>query len=151
MARGRPAILCDNTTPREVFLRAANRSRGPNAHFSHVWDGTRADRDAYTALWNTCAVPAFLAKTTDGKNHPAVRAVLWCRSFELYSVTPLGVEPPTKPSGYDDFEWAKTPGPVTDLESCLRNWLAKSPRSRAATAAREIGWLFSDWKPDPTI
>jgi hypothetical protein len=149
--RGRPAILCDNTTPREVFLRAALRSRGHNAHFSHVWDGTRADRDAYTALWNICAVPAFLAKTTDGGNHPDVRAALWCRSYELYGVLPAGGSPPTKPAGYDSFEWADTPAAVGDLEGVLRGWLARSPRSRAAMAAREIGWLFSDWKPDPTM
>jgi hypothetical protein len=150
-AQGRPAILCDNTTPREVFLRSACRSKGRNAHFSHVWDASRSDRDAYTALWNICAVPAFLAKTTDGNNHPEVRSALWYRSYQLYGVKPADARRPVKPSGYDLFEWADPPDAVSDLESVLRGWLAGSPRSRAAKAAREIGWLFSDWKPDPTI
>jgi hypothetical protein len=148
---GRAAILDDNTTPREVFLRSACRSKGRNAHFSHVWDDTGSDLDAYTALWNVCAVPAFLAKTTDGKNHPEVRHALWYRSYELYRMTPAGVERPSKPNGYDSLEWAEAPEPVSDLGAVLRAWLSRCRASRAAKAAREIGWLFSDWKPDPMI
>jgi hypothetical protein len=39
--------------------------------------------EIYTALWNLCATPAFLAKTADGQNHPKVRVALKYRAFDL--------------------------------------------------------------------
>src|SRR5262245_27146245 len=58
------------------------RGPGPDVQYNHVWNDS-ANPDAYTALWNVCATPAFLAKTTDGSNHPDVVAALRYRAWEL--------------------------------------------------------------------
>ncbi len=137
----------DNTTPTLVFLWAAQRKRGPDVQFNHVW-ATSKDPDSYTALWNLCCTPAFLAKTTD--THPGVGEVLRFRSWDLYAMKPAREEIPEKPTGYDDPVWAESPAAVPDLESLFRGRLRSSPKSRPARAAREIGWAFSDG-PDPEI
>ena len=68
-------MLDDNLSPTVAFLWAAGHSRGVDMQYNHIWTASR-DRAAYTALWNLCATPAFLAKTTDGNNHPEVVAAL---------------------------------------------------------------------------
>ncbi len=142
-------IYCDNNTPTLGFLWAANRSRGRDVQFNHVWTASN-DPQSYTALWNMCATPAFLAKLTDGKRQSETTSVLQYRSFELYGHC-HGAEPP-KPEGYDGItEWADHPEPVVDLKGLLRRRLAARPKTRAALSARTIGWFFSDWEPDPTV
>jgi len=150
-AYGNPVILDDNKVPTDAFLSAAGLRRGRDVQFNHVWDGTSRDRDSYTALWNVCATPAFLAKTTDGKNFPEVRAALVYRAYELYRAKPKNAELPAKPPGYDELVWAEPPPPVGDLSGVLRDWLRSCPKSRATKSAREIGWLFSGWKPDSSL
>lgn len=137
----------DNRTPTDGFLWSAQRTRGPDVQYNHVWTRS-SDPDAYTALWNLCATPAFLAKATDGSNHPTVVAALRRRSFELFGVVPVGEPEPTTPPGFNELEWAASPPPVNDLEQTLRTRLKTSPKSPAAKVARELGWLFSDWQPD---
>ncbi len=85
---GRRVLRDDNTSPTLAFLWAAGRSKGPDVQYNHVWNDS-ANPDAYTALWNLCATPAFLAKTTDGSNHPDVVAVLRYRAWDP-STTPSG-------------------------------------------------------------
>ena len=145
---GRRLMMDDNTSPTLAFEWAAQQKKGPDVQFNHIYKG--ADNpDIYTALWNICVTPAFLAKLTDA--HDDVVAALKFRSFDLYGCLPRGEAQPEPPDGYDDVEWRGHPAPVSDLESVLRGQLTRASRSRPAQASREIGWYFSRWEPDPTL
>src|SRR5262249_47178091 len=122
MADGRHVLRDDNTSPTLAFLWAAGRTKGPDVPYNHVWNDS-VNPDAYTALWNICATPAFLAKTTDGSNHPDVVAALRYRAWDLYRCRPVGHAEPTKPARYDELVWAPHPPPVADLEATLRDRL----------------------------
>ncbi len=150
MASGRMVLLDDNTSPTLAFLWAARRVKGPDVQFNHIWRDSR-NVETYTALWNLCVTPAFLAKTTDGSNTPGIVELLKYRSYALFGHLPSGEPPPSRPAVYDDLEWAPAPPPVDNLEAELRRRLAAAPKSRPARAAREIGWLFSGWVPDAAI
>lgn len=141
-------MCCDNHSPTVAFLWAAGRSRGVDVQFNHVWSESTNWR-RYTALWNLCATPAFLAKLTDGAGRGGSVAALKYRAWDLYG-QPVG-EPPSKPAGYNDLRWLDPLDPVADLEAQLRERLAASPKSRAAISARTLGWLFSDWQPDQSL
>jgi hypothetical protein len=140
----------DNTSPTLSFLWSAGRRKGPDNQYNHVFGDPR-NPDTYTALWNICVTPAFLAKTTDGSNHPEVRAALRFRVVDLYGFWPKGEVSPQKPDGYDTLTWADPPASIPDLEAELRLRMRANSRSQPARAARDVGWLFSDWQPDPTI
>nr|WP_154723575.1 hypothetical protein [Ilumatobacter coccineus] len=144
---GRRVVCCDNATPTRAFLWAADRINGSDTQFNHVWN-TSNDPDAYTALWNLCCTPAFLAKATD--THDGVKAMLRYRAFDLFGFVPAGVEAPDVPDGYESLVWGAPPPATDQLEARLRRRLAASPKSRAAHAARTIGWLFSDG-PDSSL
>lgn len=148
----RRVLLDDNTSPTDAFLWAADIPRGRyrDIQFNHVWNAER-DRNAYTALWNLYATPAFLARTTDGSNHPEVIAALRCRAYELYGILPVGVSEPREPEEYASLSWAPHPEPVYDLEALIRARLRRAVKSRTAEACREIGWWFSGWQPDPAV
>ena len=64
--------------------------KGRDVQVNHVWADAK-NRDTYTALWNLCVTPAFLAKTTDGSNHPEVIEALKYRSVELFGHVPNGL------------------------------------------------------------
>jgi hypothetical protein len=145
---GRRVLFDDNLSPTNAFVWAGRISRGRDVQFNHIWSDS-SNRDAYTALWNLCATPAFLAKTTD--THPEVTAALRFRAYSLYEAVALAGPEPIKPDAYDSLCWAPHPEPVEDLERVLRERLHSSPKSRTAIACREIGWLYSDWVPDTTI
>jgi len=147
---GRPILYDDNTTPTWTFLWAAGRGKGRDVQYNHIWTDSQ-NPELYTALWNLCATPAFLAKTTDGQNHPEVRQALQYRAYELFGAHPRGQSRPQKPADYQELKWAVMPEPVTNLEAEYRVRLAAAPKSRMAIAARQIGWLFSGWKPDASI
>jgi hypothetical protein len=149
MADGRHVLRDDNTSPTLAFLWAAGRTKGPDVQYNHVWNDS-ANPDAYTSLWNICATPAFLAKTTDGSNHPDVVAALRHRAWDLYGCHPNGQPEPRRPVGYDELVWAPHPPPVADLEAAVRGRLRKNPKT-PALAAQTIGWLHSAWQPDPII
>jgi hypothetical protein len=148
----RYVLLDDNTSPTDAFLWAAGipRSQIREVQFNHVWTAAR-NPDAYTALWNVCATPAFLAKTTDGNNHPEVVAALRYHSYRLFGHVPSGASVPDEPKLYSELRWAPHPEPQTDLQTTLRSRLLRTPKSRTTKACREIGWLFSDWKSDATV
>lgn len=147
---GRRVLLDDNQSPAYAFLWSAGMSQYGDVQFNHVWNASRDPR-AYTALWNLCVTPAFLARTTDGSNYPDVMSALRYRAYSLYGVPPEGFAVPLQPAGYDQLSWAISPEPANDLAAALRARLCRQPASRPARAAREIGWLFSDWVPDPSI
>jgi hypothetical protein len=150
MEDGRHVLRDDNTSPTLTFLWAAGRTKGPDVQYNHVWNDS-ANPDAYTALWNVCATPASLAKTTDGSNHPDVVAALRYRAWNLYRCRPVGYAEPTRPASHDDLVWAPHPPPVAGLDAALRGRLRTNPKSRPALTARTIGWLYSAWQPDATI
>lgn len=146
----RRVLLDDNTSPTLAFLWAARRNKGPDIQFNHIW-GDSQNVATYTALWNLCVTPAFLAKTTDGSNNPGVVALLKYRAYDLFGHLPEGEPPPSPPSVYADLDWPVSPPPVDDLAATLRTRLSAAAKSPPARAAREIGWLFSGWEPDLTI
>lgn len=148
-ADGRRVMCDDNTGPTLTFLWSAQRAKGPDVQYNHVWGDPR-NLDTYTALWNLCATPAFLAKTTDGSNHPEVINLLRYRALDLFGHLPEGEKPPVRPTGFESLSWPEPPPPVPDLERVLRERLRDAPRSRPAASAREIGWLYCDG-PDKTL
>ena len=150
LPNGQRVMLDDNTTPTVAFLWAAGCSKGKDVQFNHIWTDAKNPR-RYTALWNMCATPAFLAKTTDGSNHPEVSAALQYRAYQLYGLHAHELPPSVRPAGFDHLQWAAMLDPVLDLEAGLRKELASKPKHRAAIAARKIGWLFSGWDPDRSI
>jgi hypothetical protein len=144
-------LMCDdNVIPTDCFLWAAGCTRGHDVQFNHIWTDAK-NPDLYTALWNLCVTPAFLAKTTDGSNHPEVREALKYRAFELYGKYPLGKAEPTRPAGYDQLVWGPLPDAIRDLEAVLRKRLEARSKHRGAVAARELGWHFSGGQPDKTL
>lgn len=140
----------NNTSPTRTFEWAAKASKSRDVQFNHVWADAK-NKDTYTALWNLCVTPAFLAKTTDGSNHPEVVEALRYRSFDLYGYLPSGATVPKRPLSYDLLNWKESPPAVEDLESVIRNRLVHSPKSVPAKSARELGWLFSNGVPDSSI
>ena len=140
----------DNSTPSWLFERVSQRRKGPDIQYNHVWTDAK-NVESYTALWNLCVTPAFLAKTTDGQNHPEVTQALKYRSYELFGFIPVGEEIPERPNGYETLLWEDPLPPVENLESVLRISLKSGRKSRPATCARELGWLFSGGEPDRTI
>ncbi len=144
---GRQVLFDDNTTPTDAFLWAAERTKGPDVQFNHVWSAP-ADPDAYTALWNLCCTPAFLAKASD--THRSTVAALRYRSWELYGHVPTGQPNPLRPEGYDIIRWAPAPAAVTNLEAVLRERMRAAPNHRATLVARRLGWAYSNG-PDATL
>jgi hypothetical protein len=147
LADGRTVMFDDNAVPTWAFVAASGMRRGPELQFNHVW-ASRHDPTSYTALWNLCCTPAFLAKTSD--THPGVKAMLAYRAHELYQRLPAGEQIPPRPDGYDNLRWREMPPPIADLELVMRSRLRSAPKHRAALAARLVGWCFSEG-PDPAI
>ena len=139
-------VWIDNNIPvKNLFLWATNRKKGIDFQCNHIWN-TSNDPEAYTALWNLCVTPAFLAKATDSKG--PVKALLQYRSFDLYGHLPKGHPKPQRPQGYEKLSWSDFPEPLPNLESHLRSIMTGKPKSAATRIARELGWLFSNWAPD---
>jgi len=145
---GRKWWADDNSPPTWAFLWAARRKKGPDVQFNHLWAGKSAP-GLYTALWNLCATPAFLAKTTD--TLPEVKALLQYRSFMLYGFLPPHQPAPHQPDGYSKLTWAPFPDAVPNLEATYRAAMHAAPKNRTTIAARELGWLFSGWQPDTSL
>lgn len=139
---GRPVMYCDNSSPRDGFLWAADRSwiSGNPVQFNHVWDRSK-DPDSYTALWNVFCSPKLFAGLTDAAG--PVRDTIRFHAWNLYGRLPEGVDVPVEPPWYAGLRWAEHPPPVDDLAGLLRSRMATRPKHRAVIAAREIGWLFA--------
>jgi hypothetical protein len=139
----------DNGPPTKAFLWAARRRKGPDVQFNHVWTAGDAPSKLYTALWNLCATPAFLAKTTD--TNKDVKALLRYHAYDLYGRRPAGEPIPPEPEGYSKLQWAPFPTAVQNLKGVYYMAMRSAPKNRATNAARDLGWLFSDWKPDKSL
>lgn len=144
---GRQVLFDDNATPTDAFLWSADRVKGPDVQFNHVWSRP-SDPDSYTALWNLCCTPAFLAKTSD--THAGVKAALKFRAFQLYGYLPVGEPEPSEPPGFADLRWAAMPTAMPGLEAALRTRLRAARLRRATQAAVRLGWCFSIG-PDLTL
>lgn len=146
---GRQVWADDNGPATNAFLWASGCGKGPDVQYNHVWSLSK-DPDLYTALWNLCATPAFLAKTTD--THPEVQALLKYRSYQLYGYLPAGMAPPQKPASYETLRWAPFPSPLEDdLEQVFRREMRSKPKAKTTVAARTLGWVFSGNLPDSSL
>ncbi|MCC6786761.1 MAG: hypothetical protein IT547_02900 [Hyphomonadaceae bacterium] len=119
-----------------------------DVQLNHIWSRSN-DPDCFSAPANLCAAPAFLAKLTDHDHD--IAALLRRRAFDLYGWRPALEREPPIPVGHASLKWAEPLSPVADLESLLRQRLSAKPRSTAAQIARQIGWAFSDFKPDTQV
>lgn len=142
---GRKVWADDNGPPTQVFLWSAQQRKGPDLQFNHIWARSQ-DWRCYTALWNLCVTPAFLAKTTD--TTAEVKAALMWRSFELFGQLPADEHLPQKPEGFDELQWAAHPPAIDDLETVLRARIHRAPKSSVAQCVRALGWVFSDFAPE---
>jgi hypothetical protein len=145
---GREVWMDNNIPVKRLFLWAAQRANGPDIQCNHVWN-TSNDPDGYTALWNLCVTPAFLAKATDSRG--PVKDLLQYRAYDLYEHLPVGYSKPERPAGYDSLEWLPFPDPVEDLQSHIRGHLAGRPATSPGNVARRLGWLYSNWLADTTF
>ncbi len=150
LSDGRQVMFDDNTGPALRFLWGAQRNKGPDVQYNHVCGDPR-NLDTYTAFWNLCTTPAFLAETTDGSNHPEVVNLPRYRALDLFGYLPERARRPEIPAGYESLEWPAPPDVVTDLEALLRRRLGYAPKSRPSMAARQLGWLYSDGRPDSSV
>jgi len=143
---GRKVGLDDNAVAHAAFVWSNHwRVAGRDIQLNHIYP-RRSDPGAFTALANLCAGPSFLAKLTD--HDPAIAALLQWRVQELYGWAPAGVEP-QEPAEYAGLVWA-APLPATQrVESVLRARMKSAPKHFAVRIAREIGWAFSGFEPDP--
>lgn len=141
---GEEVLYDDNYTPTIAFKWAAGwTSRPKDLQFNHVLTES-ADVRSYTALWNLCVTPTFLAKPTDG--HADVKAALRYRSHELYGSPPF-LDEPQKPEGYDDLTWGPVTEPIGDLADVMAQRFTKT-KERRMLQIRRIGWHFG--APQPT-
>ena len=144
-------MLDDNESPTSAFVWASGSVlKGyKDVQFNHIWAGAK-DVTLYTSLANICVAPAFLAKLTDTDKE--VCASLQYRAYELYcGFRPRDKPVPAKPKGYNDLAWAPPLPEVDDLEACLRRAVQTKPKNRAVCSIQELGWYFSDFKPEPTV
>lgn len=146
---GAPVGFDDNETAHDAFGWCnAGLPRWRDVQLNHIWPRS-GDPRCFTAPANLCAAPSFLAKLTD--HDPLVAVLLQRRAFELYGWIPPGADEPERPAGYATLIWADPLPATANLEAVLRKRLVAQPRSTAARTAREIGWAFSGFRPDPGI
>ena len=138
----------DNKSPTDAVLWCNMLSRKDLAdvQFNHIYQNSQ-DPDLYTSLANLCVTPAFLAKLTD--THSRISALLQYRSFELYGWAPSGKEVPKKPANYDNLFWAPPLPPIEDVAATVRAVMVRRPKDRTVQIVRRIGWLFSNYCPEP--
>lgn len=145
-------VYDDNAGPHMAFIVANNLKSIAgkiDLQLNHIWDGLTQDVRYYTLLSNLCVTPSFLAKLTDHSSE--IQALLRFRAYELYAWHPLGTSQPSRPSGYDQLEWAAPLDPVFDLETRFREHMRTKSKNRVVVSARRYGWLFSNWKPDDSV
>ena len=146
-----PVMLDDNKGPTDAFIWAhgLQRAHYEDVQFNHLWSGPD-DVESYTSLANICMMPAFLSKLSD--TDLGVRALLRYRSFCLFDgYLPSGSSPLEKPAAYDALDWAETLPPVAEIEEKYRTAMRSKPKDRTTCSARQIGWIFSGFKPDSEV
>lgn len=138
----------DNRSPAVAFEWAHGIRERPDVQVNHVWPRSQ-DVTVYTALANLCLTPAFLSKLTD--TDVTIRGLLRYRAFDLFGYSHHDEPQPLKPDGYDRVIWAEPLPPVDNLEAALRNAMRTKPKDRVVVCARQLGWLFSGFKPDSAL
>ena len=141
----------DNKGPTDAFLWANNikRTSYQDIRFNHIWDRSK-DVSFYTSLANICVTPEFIAKLTD--NDEITKSLLRYRVFQIYEgFKPEGCADPEKPDIYDKLKWADPLPLIENLENRFREEMRTKPRDRTTKSAREIGWYFSGYIPDPKL
>ncbi|MEQ2010522.1 MAG: hypothetical protein ABMA26_27360 [Limisphaerales bacterium] len=152
---GVTVFLDDNQTPTNAFLWANRIRRNPKTdlQINHVWNDSE-DVSSYTALWNLCMTPSFLAKLTD--TDQGIQRVLRHHATIIYGdlvPVPLRAQLP-RPDGYAELRWADYPAPYNDCDELKQFMLARmrrAPRSRTTVCARDVGWCFNDGGPEPEL
>jgi hypothetical protein len=147
---GHPVLLDDNTGPTDAFIWANQLRRGAysDVQFCHIWQESGNPR-CYTNLANICVLPAFLAKLSD--THPCITMLLRQRAREIYDWQPPATQEPTSHPEVPRLDWAPYLPANPQLEASLRLAMKTKAKSRTTTSARDIGWYFSDWKPDASL
>jgi hypothetical protein len=138
----------DNRSPAVALEWLHGIRERPDVQVNHVWRRSQ-DVGAYTSLSNLCLTPVFLAKLTDTDS--AIRALLRHRAYDLFAYWPDDTASPTKPAGYDRLVWAEPLPAVVNVERSYRAAMRSKPKDRVVKCARELGWLFSGFAPDPTL
>lgn len=137
----------DNQTPANAILWAnqISRKKKSDLQINHIWDRSQ-DVDSYTALWNLCITPCFLAKLTDTDRK--VQSLLRYHATKIYGeFVPQGLRETEEPPGYVALRWAAYPKPFPDGEAMKASMLKRmqrAPKSRTTICARDVGWCFSD-------
>ena len=139
----------DNETPQHAF-RWCNPSlrRLRDVQLNHIWPRSN-DQRTFSAPANLAMTPSFLAKLTD--HDPEIAALLRYRAFDLYGWAPAGEPAPPYPPAYGALVWAEPLPATPNLEAALRARLRANPKCTSALIAREIGWAFSGFQPDPLL
>ena len=143
----RRVMFDDNRGPTVAFCWSTGfPEKNPHLQFNHVY-AQCDDVEFYTALANICVTPAFLAKMTDGH----CTKLLQFRAWELFGFLPNGGDAPKMPDGYDRLDWALPLDPLSDVEQKIRKTMSTKPKDRVTQSVRELGWVFSSFKPEPLI
>lgn len=150
----------DNTSPAVAFEWSTGfkRTTGTDITCCHLY-AESSDAEAYTDLRNLFFAPSFISKLTDSQaaSLPTRHSlnVLRYRAFVLFGYCgPGSTRRPTKPEHYDQLEWADTIGAgitAADLETRLRERLARKPKDRITKSVAQCGWTFSEGRPDPLV
>ena|SRR2546426_9355542 len=151
LPQGGRVMLDDNKPPTDALTWAhgIGRSQFRDVQFNHL----RAESEnvcVYTSLANICMLPAFLSKLTD--TDVGVRAALQFRAVELFGeFLRASQRLATKPPNYSELMWADTLPPVANLEVAYRDAMRTKGSDRTTRSARELGWFFSGFQPDPSL
>ena len=139
-------MCCDNEGPNKTFLWSNGDFKYSEVQFNHVYSNSQ-NVEVYTSLANLCVTPAFIAKLTDTDNE--VKQLRRYRAYDLFGFYQGQI--PIKPSEYEKLNWKAFVPPIQNLESYLIQRMNDCRKSRSSISAREIGWYFSDYLPDPRI
>ena len=135
-------MYCDNTSPTLAFRWANGLGSSfgkQHLQFNHIYRLSK-EPNYYTSLANLCVTPSYVAKLTDSEGL-GVDALLRYRSWDQYGFVPEGLSIPTKPTGYDDLEWAPFLDPIPKVLEVIKKQMLRSPKSTPALSAAKYGWL----------
>ena len=147
---GRKVMLDDHRGSTWLFMRAATMPTTSELRVRHAWPATEHP-DLNTALWNLHAAPSVLLDLLIGSEWEHTVDALRYRAWELYGHRPPGEAKPERPKGYKRLTFADPLAPVDDLERQLRAALHAASATLVASAVRELGWCFSDYRPEPVV
>ncbi len=139
-------MCCDNTGPQHAIEWSLGGMKKTDVQINHIYSESK-NVVYYTSLANLCATPTFIAKLTDTDHE--IKNLLKYRVYDLYNF--FIEQRPEKPVQYDQLNWMPFESPIENLEDFLRSRMKSCPKSRTTKSAREIGWYFSNFQPDPSL